>query len=332
MSEYPNRGQYIHVHEAQDLATDLHNPNQWCALHIQQSAQDNQGTYQSYLTPEWGNVRGVLSSDVSHRITQEIGDVFYPSPEVYQQEIEDVLRLCETLTETEKMIAEFWAGGPGTCTPPGFWILFAIYSSRCHKLSIVRQVDLYYRMGASLFEASIGAWRLKRKYLQERPIQSIRKLRPIRSNVLFPDGTTGTSQLWRPYQHPTFVTPPFPDFVSGHSTFSSIGSRVLTEFFGTNVIPTNYMFDAAEIEMLSPLLKKTDPRCNLCQVHIYPHASKIASGAIPSTGITLGWTSWDQMAGQAGKSRLYGGIHYESSNQGGLALGRHLYHYLFDEK
>lgn len=319
---YPNRGVFIKTTSGadQDLNTDLPNPKEWCALHVQTTDK-----YQSYLTPEWGSVRGVLSTDVVESITNEVASTFYPSEEVHAQEIEDVLNMSENLSSRERMIAEFWAGGPSTCTPPGFWLLFAIYGSRCHRLSIPKQVELYYDMSTSLFQAGICAWKLKRQFLQERPIQAIRKLRPIRDVRMF-DGTTGLNTTWLPYQESNFVTPPFPDFVSGHSTFSSIGSKVLTNAFGTNIIPTNYNFSASDVQVLSPILKKMDPTCNLCQMCIYPRTSGIDDQ--PPTSVTLAWTTWDQMADEAGKSRLYGGIHYESSNQGGLALGRLVYHHL----
>lgn len=324
MSEYPNQGIYIQTSPSeavnQDLPHILSEPEKWCALYVNKA--------QSYLTPQWGDVRGVLSEETSRHITQRVGETYFPSPEVHAKEVEDVLELCQQLTEKEKMVAEFWAGGPGTCTPPGFWCMCAIYCARCHALTVVQQVRLYQRMTSALFEAGICAWRLKRQHLQERPIQSIRKLRPVREVRTY-DGTTAPSDAWLPYQELDFVSPPFPDFVSGHSTFSSVGSKVLTDFFGTNVIPTTYQLEATTVHILSPILESMDPTCNLCQVNVYPRTSTIETGKIPSTGITLAWTTWDEMAAEAGRSRLYGGIHYESSNQGGMALGRLVHHHLF---
>ena len=47
------------------------------------------------------------------------------------------------------------------------------------------------------------------------------------------DDTLFTSgDLWLPYQSPNFVTPPFADYVSGHSTFSRAAAEVLAEFTG----------------------------------------------------------------------------------------------------
>ena len=37
-----------------------------------------------------------------------------------------------------------------------------------------------------------------------------------------------------PYQAPNVVTPPFPEYVSGHSTFSAAGAYILTQFTGSD--------------------------------------------------------------------------------------------------
>jgi len=313
-TEYPNPNQYIYAASSQDL-TQLTDVDKWCALDVSNKKQ-------KYLTPQWGDVKGILSSSQVQALATQIGSTFFPSNETHQQEVLELYQLVQSLDEKEKMIAEFWAGGPSTCTPPGFWMFFSVYSVMCNGLDFKDQVLLFYRMSAGLFQASICAWKVKRMYLQERPIQAIRKLRPIRTMTMY-NGSTGDNTIWLPYQESNFVTPPFPDFVSGHSTFSSIGSRILTDFFKTNIIPTNIQIRKEDILILSPILRDMDTTCNLCEITIYPSMSNIES-TNPTTGITLGWTTWDEMASQAGKSRLYGGIHYESSNQGGLALGRYI--------
>lgn len=318
--EYPNKNVYISVKDAQNLKDDLPQPDSWCGLDVD---YDNQSHRQQYLTPQWGDViNPIIDHQTKIEMINKISDIYYPSEEVHAQEIVDVLNLCEHLTETHKTIAEFWAGGPGTCTPPGFWMFFSYCCAKTWRTNIDKQALLYYKMGSGLFEAGIMAWALKRKHLQERPIQSIRKIRPLQSVKLY-NNEIVDNDVWVPYQESTFVTPPFPDFVSGHSTFSSVGSQILTQFFGTNIIPTKMLFDPSIFRILSPLLNDMDEKCNLCQINIFPKSSAI--DATPSTGICLSWNTWDEMAQEAGKSRLYGGIHYESSNQGGLALGRRIF-------
>jgi hypothetical protein len=84
----------------------------------------------------------------------------------------------------------------------------------------------------------------------------------------------------------------------------------------------------------SELLKLLNPRIfanldnketNLCQINILPNSSNIVSvDPVPLSGCRINWSTLDDMAEQAGMSRIYGGIHIMSSNQAGLSTGRDL--------
>ena len=91
---------------------------------------------------------------------------------------------------------------------------------------------------------------------------------------------------------PLIATPPFPSYTSGHSTFSSSSARLLALFFGTD------------------------------------HVSfSTTSDGLP--GVTRSFTSFSQAAAEAGQSRIYGGIHWQFDNKGGLASGRALAEHVF---
>ena len=89
---------------------------------------------------------------------------------------------------------------------------------------------------------------------------------------------------WIPYQLPTFVTPAFPGYVSGHSTFSRAAAEVLTAITGSEYFPGG-------------LSGYTIPAGSL----------KFEQG--PTTDIRLQWATYYDAADQAGQSRLWGGIH-----------------------
>jgi hypothetical protein len=91
------------------------------------------------------------------------------------------------------------------------------------------------------------------------------------------------------------VTPPFPEYVSGHSTFSAAGRTVLISFFGTD------NFNA--------------------KVTIKAGSSKIEPG-VPAKDVVLSWNTLTAAADQAGMSRRYGGIHFRSGDEHGRSLGR----------
>ena len=105
------------------------------------------------------------------------------------------------------------------------------------------------------------------------------------------------AEEWVPYQQPTFVTPAFPGFVSGHSTFSRAAAEVLTAMTGSAFFPGG-------------LGEFVVPKGG---------ASSVEVG--PSTDVPLQWATYYDAADQAGMSRLYGGIHIPADDFGGRQTG-----------
>ena len=103
--------------------------------------------------------------------------------------------------------------------------------------------------------------------------------------------------VWVPYQRSTFVTPAFPGFISGHSTFSRAAAEVLTDLTGSPYFPGGLgEFVAAKDSFLS-----------------------FETG--PSTEVRLQWATYQDAADEAGQSRLWGGIHLEPDDLTGRRLG-----------
>jgi hypothetical protein len=101
---------------------------------------------------------------------------------------------------------------------------------------------------------------------------------------------------WVPYQQPTFVTPSFAAYVSGHSTFSRAAAEVLTAITGSEYFPGG-------------LSEWTIPAGSL----------EVESG--PTQDVSLQWATYYDAADQAGVSRLYGGIHVPADDFGGRQMG-----------
>jgi hypothetical protein len=103
--------------------------------------------------------------------------------------------------------------------------------------------------------------------------------------------------MWIPYQPRTFVSPAFPGYVSGHSTFSRAGAEVLTQLTGSAFFPGGLAeFVAKEDEYLEFELG-------------------------PSTDVRLQWGTYQDAADQAGQSRIWGGIHIEPDDFVGREVG-----------
>lgn len=131
------------------------------------------------------------------------------------------------------------------------------------------------------------------------------------------DGTTIDGNMWVPYQEPSFVTPPFADFPSGHSTFSQSFAQVMTAWFGAGIPTADITMN--DMNLLSPIFSGEYTN-KLSSIRIPAKSSTIQQGVVPATDKTLSWVRWQDIADSAGVSRQYGGIHCASAHLGGQSV------------
>ncbi len=263
-----------------------------------------------------------------------------------------------------RVLAEFWADGPNSETPPGHWNVMA--NSVADNTNFVKRiggtgpvvdglewdVKTYFALNAAVHDAACAAWSLKRYYDGGRPIESVRFMGelgqstqtsgpsynasglPLVTNVVelvtsvtaavggrhqgLPVGKvvvfawpgqpanpvtqhSGAKWMlpasWMPYQKSTFVTPAFPGYISGHSTFSRAAAEVLTAITGSAFFPGGMgTFTVSSTNFLS-----------------------FEQG--PSQPLQLQWATYYDAADQAGLSRLYGGIHVSADDLTGRIIG-----------
>ena len=149
----------------------------------------------------------------------------------YARETREVYELSQSLTEEQKRIADFWADGPGTVTPPGHWNQIAVDLIRTHRLSMRDAARALAALNTAQADAFIACWDAKFTYWSERPVTAIR--REIDHN-------------WLPH----ITTPPFPSYVSGHSTTSGAASEVLAAYFPTAAASLRARADEAAVSRL----------------------------------------------------------------------------------
>jgi hypothetical protein len=264
-----------------------------------------------------------------------------------------------------RSIAEFWADGPNSETPPGHWNTLAneIGDTLGEDLMIAGvgesvprlewDVKTYLALNGANHDAAIAAWGTKGFYDYVRPISMIRWMGGLGQSTdpdgdaYHPDGLplvpglveVVTSQTtkpgerhealaghegeiavlsyagnptdpeteiggvdwilavdWIPYQAPTFVTPAFAGYVSGHSAFSRASAEVLTAVTGSEFFPGG-----------------------LGEWAIAPGALEFETGT--DNGVRLQWATYRDAADQAGISRLYGGIHVPADDFKGRIMG-----------
>jgi PAP2 superfamily len=264
---------------------------------------DPSGAAQKALTPQWAEVVPFgLRSPYDHEVP---GPPQLPGGGWSAEEIVTALEDTEKLDDPSKIKAEYWADGPRSEFPPGHWAVFAQATSRKRGHSLDDDVKLFFALGNALLDASIAAWAWKYKYDYVRPITGIREEYRGRliTSWLGPYKGYGLvkGETWIPYQELHVVTPPFPEYVSGHSTFSAAGARVLSMFTGSDAFGASVTVRAGA--------SRFEPR-----TPTHP--------GTPANDVTLSWPTFSAAADEAGWSRRYGGIHFQSGDLHGRALGR----------
>lgn len=264
-----------------------------------------------------------------------------------------------------RVLAEFWADGPDSETPPGHWftLLHYVVDHPLHTKQyrgsgpvlddLQWDVKAYFSLGGAMHDAAVAAWSLKGWYDYIRPVSAIRGMAelgqssdPSLSNYhvgglpLHPgyielvqsgDPLAGTQQEhigkvklkawkgpvyisnpaadeagvswilaenWWPYQRPSFVTPPFAGFVSGHSTYSRAAAEVLTLLTNDPFFPGGMgQFTAHKNEFL-----------------VFENG--------PSEDIILQWATYRDASDQCSLSRIWGGIHPPADDIPGRLIGK----------
>jgi hypothetical protein len=262
-----------------------------------------------------------------------------------------------------RVLAEFWADGPSSETPPGHWNTIANAVS-AHPSFVKRfggagpvlddlewDVKLYLCLNAAVHDAACAAWSLKRYYDGWRPISAIRYMGklgqstdsaaasfhtnglPLITNLIElvsadsvlsgrhsgltpgkiavlawpgqPPNPFTTyrgvrwlhADTWVPYQRTNFVTPAFPGYVSGHSTFSRAAAEILTAITGSKFFPGGM------------------------GTYTAPANTGLGFERGPSTSVELQWATYYDAADQAGLSRIWGGIHPPADDFAGRRAG-----------
>ncbi len=273
-----------------------------------------------------------------------------------------------------RILAEFWADGPQSVTPPGHW--FKIYNEIRHNPlwenkwmgqgpdldQLEYDVKTYLTLGGAMHDAAITAWGIKGYYDIARPVTAIRymsskgqcsdpdglnyhpagmPLMPgLIEQVLDGDPLAGEEnenvgkvkvytwkgpdyivdpetshagvgwilgENWWPYQRPSFVTPPFAGYISGHSTFSRTAAEVLTLTTGSPFFPGGMSNFVAE------------------------QNDFLAFEQGPSETVILQWATYQDASDQCSLSRIWGGIHPPFDDIPGRLIGIELGPQVFNE-
>ena len=228
-----------------------------------------------YLLPQWGFVAPFAIPNGSY--FRPVGPPALTSTE-YAQAYDEVkaygASVGSSRTPEQDTSALFWADGAGTETPPGHWNSIARIVALQQGNTLEQNARLFALLNIAMADAAISAWDAKYAFSSWRPVTA------IRNGSIDGNAATAGDPAWSSL----IINPPFPEYVSGHSTFSAAAATVLAMFYGSD-----------EIAFLT------------------------TSDFLP--GVTRHFPGFSAAAAEAAMSRLYGGIHFRFSIEDGLWAG-----------
>lgn len=319
-------------------------PNRWVPLRVPNGTltdgagnpildHDDPSTYktQSFLSPHWGAVQAFalssgdqflppappqLGSDAEY--TDALGNVM-TNDEAWKVQTDEILETSANLTDEQKVIAEFWADGPRTWTPPGHWNQLAQGLSIRDGHTLSDDVKMYFALNGGLHDAAVSSWDAKRRHDFIRPISAIRHAYYDQMVDAWGGPNQGTQTIlgrdWQPYQALDFVTPAFGEFVSGHSTFSRTSREVLLAFTGSDALYDGVTLIGEDYD--------GDGNEDLLGQHVVPPGHLMFENG-PAEEIVMQWPTMLEASNSAGFSRRYGGIHFQDGDLRGRAMGEQL--------
>lgn len=246
--------------------------------HNEGSWEPTPPTYAEACEPRWNTIR-TFTLDSCRQFAP-------PSPAQYDmnnnskfyQMVKEVYDIGKNMTEEQRAIAYFWDDNAMVSnikghamfaekkmTPPGHWVAITRTVARNNKLNMMQSLEAYTLTSIALFDAFIACWDEKFKSDRIRPVSVINK---------------HMDEEWMPF----LETPPFPEYISGHSSISAAAGRVLTHLVGDNYAFT----DSTEYK--------------------YGHGVR-------------SFTSFEQAYWETSMSRVYGGIHYRDGVEEGTYQG-----------
>lgn len=224
------------------------------------------GQQQWPLLPNWPSNRPIAMPDSRACALPPPTTYSAEKGSPFHAEAMEVYRVSKTLTDEQKLIARFWSDDPMLSpTPPGHWVSIVLGIARDRVLDAPKLAEALARLGIAINDGFIACWQAKYQYDLLRPVTYIRR---------------HIDPTWEPY----LITPPFPEYPSGHSTQSGAAATALTATFGDNFA----FADDTHVDEGLPVRRFPDF-----------------------------WVA----AREAASSRLYGGIHFRPANERGLEQG-----------
>ena len=213
-------------------------------------------------------------------------------------EVKEVIELQANLTDEQKALVEFMRDGPQSVQQAGHWLKFAQEVSIRDNHTLDEDVKMFFLNQIVAMDAFIASWDSKMHYDYARPYALVHDYYQDQIIKAWGGPEKGMIEMngkeWRPYSPDTFLCPPFPSYVSGHSTISGACAEALRLWTGSDTF-------GSSVDLVPGAM--TEPN-NLGDT------------------VTLEFPTFTKTAEMAGISRVLGGYHIQADNIEGLELGR----------
>ena len=233
--------------------------------------------------PQWGRVKPfALTNGAQFRPPgpPQLGSARFASD--YNEVISLGSKNSTNRTADQTQAALFWSDFSGTLTPPGHWTQITLALARSNHLATVEKVRLLALVHIALADAGIACWDAKYTYNFWRPV-----------TVAARDDSGNPAIRMVSGWESLLPSPAFPDYVSGHSTFTGAASEVLRRWFGRDDL-----------------------------------AFSATSETVP--GVTRYYSSLTALGNEIGMSRIWGGIHFHSADVDGQELGHRIGDWVYE--
>lgn len=272
-------------------------PNRWQPKYF----SDGMGGHfaPACLTPYWDKVEPVALKS---------GDQFRPGPppmigsDQLEQEVQEVIDLQANLTDEQKALVEFMRDGPQSVQQAGHWLKFAQEVSLRDDHTLDEDVKMFFYNQVVAMDGFIASWDSKMFYDYARPYALVHQYYEDQKIKAWGGEGKGMMEMdgsqWRPYSPETFLCPPFPSYVSGHSTISGGCAEALKLWTGSDEF-------GSQVTLVAGAMTEPDQLGDT---------------------VTLHFPTFTETAEMAGISRVLGGYHIQADNVAGLQLGRDVAH------
>lgn len=292
----------------------LNDPRRWQPDTISNSKGEL--VSQTFATPQWSTARPysydkpVIIAPTPRASYAINNDGTARNP--YIRQAEKVIQAQLNLTDQKKLLAEFFDDKIASLG------LSTVAAALHHGLSLKEFVELDALVNIAAYDTGITLWDNKIKYDSVRPITAIRYLNEQgkltgdkKDNKNTVDQITGRD--WEPY----LQTANHAEYPSGTAGFAAAHTRATRRYL-IEVIGLNKR-EANDLSFWKPDLGITGS-----PLHIAAGGSRIEPGRTPSRAETLRWNTWHEFSAEAGRSRVWAGVHFPASIGAAQTIGRNI--------